>query len=786
VNVFEEVRVVELGGGPAVSLAGLIFADFGADVVKVEPPRGDFARGSRGFEMWNRGKDSVVLDLASAEGRDAAYELLAVADVVLDGMGLGAAERFGLGYADLADMNRALVYGTVSGFGRPSRTKGYESLVAAKIGQWVGLDEVQGRARGRRADLPLFKVTPVASFAAAQLLFQGVAAALLRRRETGAGEHVSTSLAQGAMSLIMRRELSPDQDKGARHADDLIMRGIHLTFLNVECADGKWIQMCARQDHHFRNWLLAIEMDDAVADPRYANGPLRIPTLEDADELEERIRARMRRRAQAEWMDIFVKDYDIGGDPVLTPAEFLEHEQLRANDLVVEFEHPELGTIRQLGPLAKLSETPAVPPRPAPRLDQRAAAPSWPPRAQSPNGRSGGGKATERLPLEGVTIVEMAYFVAAPLGPAILAELGARVIKVEPKEGDPWRRVGLASLPFMHGKESVAVDLKSPEGREILDRLIGAADVLLTSFRPGVPDRLGFGYEEAASINPRLVYVHATSYGTKGPHARRAAFHSTPTALTGAAIHQAGRGNPPADDGFPDPCGGLGVGTAIVLGLSARDGTGRGQYIETNMLVSAGYAFSDSLVEFEHAPARVINDGAQLGISALQRIYECAEGHLVVSVVRDDEWGALAGALGDAELALDPRFATGRLRTEHDDELTSRLSAVLRAKPARAWETELGSRGVPVAEVNEAGIRQGLLDAGFLLPADHPAFGDYWRVGGRVNLAGAETRLAPASAIGEHTETILVELGFGAADVEAMIETGAVAVDELSRRRLTT
>ena len=242
---------------------------------------------------------------------------------------------------------------------------------------------------------------------------------------------------------------------------------------------------------------------------------------------------------------------------------------------MVELDDPVVGRVRQVGPLANMSDTPARIERSAPALGADTAAVLAAPRVRTSPPVPPDVPAPGPHALSGVTIVELAYYVAAPLASTLLAEMGARVIKVEPLAGDPARRTGLQNAKFLVGKESIALDLKSEEGRAILQQLIGGADALLHSFRKGVPERLGHDYETAIALNPRLVYVYGGSYGSRGPWNMRPAFHSTPNALCGGGFAQAGLGNPPADDSYPDPGSGIATATASMLGLWARESTGQ-------------------------------------------------------------------------------------------------------------------------------------------------------------------------------------------------------------------
>ena len=313
--------------------------------------------------MWNRGKRSVVLDLTRDDDRAHALALAETADVVVESFRPGVAERLGIGYEAVAAVNPRVVYCSITGYGRDdprSQRRTYEVDVAATAGRMVGLDLLSGAIPNQDRDAPLYTAAPIASYGAAQLALHGILAALLVRQRTGVGQRVETSLLSGEAAFLMRQDMGrggPDRE-GLPETPRPLHRGIVMCFLTAECADGKFIQMCARQDHHFRNWMVTLGMEDIFDDPLYAKAPLGIPTVEDVEALELRIRDRMRTKTRAEWMDIFVAN-DVGADPFLEPDEFLAFPEMLANERVVELDDPAFGRVRQVGPLANMSDTPA-------------------------------------------------------------------------------------------------------------------------------------------------------------------------------------------------------------------------------------------------------------------------------------------------------------------------------------------------------------------------------------------------------------------------------------------
>jgi crotonobetainyl-CoA:carnitine CoA-transferase CaiB-like acyl-CoA transferase len=802
-SIFGGLRVVELGGGMAGPMAGMILADHGADVAKVEGPDGQRSRLLPGSLMWDRGKRSVVLDHAVDPDRQRVEDLLARADVVIESVRTGEGAAPGIDREAIRRRNGAVVWCRIDGFGPMQAAWGHlpadDATVAAVTGRMTGIDQLSGGQPGVRHDRPVFTAAPVGSYGAAQLAVQGITAALLDRAHTGEGQTVETSLLQGAIAFVMRQELGRGETSVAEQIPAAVDRGIELCFLTAECADGRYIQMCARQDAHFRDWLRALGLDDVLADPTYARAPLGIERVEDVDALEVRLREAMRTRSQVEWMRIFTEDYDVGADPFLTAEEFLRHPDMVANGRVVEVDDPTVGRVRQLGPLVAVRDAPAAITRPAPRLgehtDQLVAELAAPvtgerPGAGSagrddtvaeveklgpgagPDGASGPGRAQ---PLEGVTILEVAYFIAGPLATTILAEMGARVIKVEPLAGDPYRRTGLQSVKFLHGKESITLDLKCDDGRGVLRELVARADLVVHSFRADAAARLGLDAGAVQEVNPRAVHLYAGSYGSQGPQAHRAAFHSTPNALSGGGIKQAGRGNPPVNDSYADPGSALGAATAIMLGLFARQRTRVAPAMETTMLCSTGYIHSEGMVLYDGAPPTPIADEGQHGLAARYRLYRCDGGWVFLAARADGQWRALLEVLGRPELADDPRFATPTSRAAHDDDLAAVIAGALGAGTVDEWVARGRSAGVAIAPVHPEPFDRWLLDADLVSPADHPAYPPYWRLPPKVTFSGSTPRLGAAAACGEHSRAILRELGRSDAEIDRLVAAGVTS-----------
>jgi crotonobetainyl-CoA:carnitine CoA-transferase CaiB-like acyl-CoA transferase len=770
------MRILEVSGGMSGSLAGMVLADNGAEVIKVESPAGDPMRESPGFIVWGRGKKSVVLDLKTPEGRDYIVRLAQGADGLIEDFRPGVAERLGIDYETLSVINPGLVHVSITAWGEKGPYRdlpGWEYMVAAKTGR---MNSQEGFREG-----PIFTPTPIASYGAAMLGVQGLLACLYHRQLTGRGQRVRTSLLHALTSYDMggfQHRMHQNKEAGK------VFGVLPLAFMTPLCADGRYLQMCSRQPHLFRNWLRTMGLEHLFDDPAYKDMPDVFPTQEDMAAILEMIEGVMQTRPADEWLDLHSRE-DVGSDPFLTPEEYLHIPQTIENGRVVEVVDPVVGPTTQIGPIAVFSKTPSEIGAPAPTLGQHTqeVLANLASKNEAKTPATPLVTTNKRYPLEGVTVLEIAYFYAAPFSDTLLAEMGARVIKIEPPAGDPMRR-NWSSLytKSAQGKESIVLDLKTPEGLAIAHQLVAKADIFLHNFRPGVTERLKIDYKTMTDINPKLVYVYGSCYGSNGPWSHRPGFHSTPNAIAGSGIIESGEGNPPRDRTFPDPTGALAVATASMLGLSARERTGMAQYVEATMISSLSYVIAPWNVQYEGKPKVRINDHGQYGFHALTRLYETKEGWLFLMSPTQSEWEKLARSLGLDGLLSDPRFVDKASRLEHDDKLIALIGEALQSRSAGEWEEALIKAGVPATQadaslhpdfmLNHPQIREN----GLAIEDDLPDTGKFWRSNACIQFPDMETRIAPPQPLGSHTEAILAELGFSERQMDELNEKGVTTV----------
>ena len=773
-TALEGLRVLQIGAGEGAAIAGMVLAENGAEVVIVEPPEGSSDRKRPGHVVWNRGKKSAVIDLDTPDGRQRLASVAQAVDAAIVALRPGRATELGADQATLRAANPALVYVEIEGFGPegPLATlPGYQGLVAAASGRFASTN-------GYRSG-PNFAPVPIEGYGAAMLAVQGLLAAIYARRRTGRGQHVYTSLLHALSTYDMTSGYG--NRSNITTSGGLVYGVMHVPFMTAPTKDDRFIQMCARQKRHFRNWLHAMGLESLLTEPDLPYIPDLFPSQERLDQVVATIKERMRERTLDEWMDIFSRD-DIGGDPFLSAPEYLEHPQCLENDRSKVVIDEVVGRTRQIGPLAQLSETPAVIGAGAPALGADSAEVlGYAPRAASVDAGM-----PARRPLEGVTVLECGYFYATPFSSTLLSEAGARVYKVEPNEGDPGRRNWTTSyVKAMVGKESIVLDLKSDEGRRLMYELVDRADVFIHNFRPGTPARLGIDYETLIARNPRLVYVYGSCFGSNGPWSRKAGFHSSPNAISGAGIIEAGDDNNPINRTYADPASALATAASVMIGLEARERTGRGQYLETVMLTSMAYAVSEWGVSWERKRDRTIDRGMH-GFHALHRLYPAADGWLYVECHRDDELRTLAAAVGQPWLVDDPRYRAllaphvvlDESSREASIELAEVLGRVFATRSADDWQNQLMPAGVPAVRADAMTHHEFMLQSAqcrandVAVESTQAGLPRFWRAGPAIKFSEHLTPLEPSDGLGDHTAAILHELGLHDGEIAALDEQG--------------
>ncbi len=817
------IRVLDLSRGPAGALTTMVLGDFGAEVLLVEPPGGDPFRRLPSWPLWLRGKRSRVLDLKQPAAQAEVQALAREADVVVFTGTQKRAAQLGVSRAQLEALNPALVYCSITAWGERgphADDPGYEGLVAARAGRMFAFTGQQQR------EGPTYAAVQVGTHAASQGAVHGILAALLARLSGRDANHVETSLLQAMLPFdLLSVPIAQLMASQPEVYGNIPVVGGGMPTLNyhpVMAGDGQWLQCGNLMEHLFYSFLEATDlMGELLADERFQNDAEGW-TPEATEFARDRILERLQERGAEEWMEIFRAQGHVAIEPYLTTQQALHQQDLVANGDIVVQEHPVLGPVRQLGLIGEFTATPGTVGAPAPApgegggegwrpraVSGTVAATAPPPVSSAPRAAavhtSTSGSAARGKPLDGVTILELGTVIATPLGISILADLGARVIKVEPIDGDPFRAmgagptIGLMAAKTNAGKESICVDLKNPAGQALVARIARQADALVHNYRPGVPERIGIGYEALRADNPRLVWVSANGYGRHSPGAHRPSAHPVPGAAMGGAIHQAGSGHPQSSDrsipalretarmlmraneANPDPNTSMLVASATLLGLLAQKRFGIGQQIYLNMLAANAYANYDDFLDYAGKPPRAPVDAHALGVGALYRLYPTRAGWVFLTVADDRAWSALCAALAQPALAGDARFATAAARATNDAALAAQLAALFATDEADAWETRLLAAGVGCVRADRNTVGQFFsanphaLENGFSRPSVHGHFGAFRRWGPLTTVDGGMETYGPGVLAGADTDRLLAEFGVDATAAATMRAAKVVA-----------
>jgi crotonobetainyl-CoA:carnitine CoA-transferase CaiB-like acyl-CoA transferase len=776
VQALEGIRILDLSWGIAGPLGVLLLAEQGADVIKVEPPGGDPFRSYPGSRCWNRSRRSVVADLKTPDGLERFRELAASADAVVETFRPGVADRLGIGYESLAEINRGLVMLSCPGYpaghrlaGRP----GFDALVQASSGQmW----EQPGWRLG-----PVFLHMPMPSMGACYLVAAGVLAGLAARQRTGRGQHVQTSLYQGTLLYTTLMWQDVERADAAYHelTGKTYPPGVHQQML-FECARGHWIHVSVMS-----GMAPLKSMDEVVG--LDGPDPLTAMTLKAAERaaLEERRRA-VFLRWDADDLAAELQANNHAAE-VVTPAyRILTHPQTVANETVAVVVDPDVGATTQMGVPIHLLATPGRIRGPQPRVGEHsdevfATVKARPPSAPASRPAGVGGA------LAGVRVLDFGQYLAGPFGPMVLGDLGAEVIKIEPPGGDNMRMSGKPFVGCQRGKRSLALDLKHPAGLDVAKRLVTGADVVHHNMTRGVAGRLGIDYAACRALRDDIIYCNTYAYGLADPLGRSGGLDPLYQASAGLE-YEAGAvatGNAPLylRFGMCDTSNAMLSVVGVLLALVHRQRTGEGQELWTS-LHDGGLLFSSDVWTGPGGEPwdRPGLDKGLNGTDALYRLYRTQdEGWICIAAFGDDRWRALCRVLGVGSLVDDARFVTPDARRRHRSDLEASLGVAFATRTYRYWTRALDDAGVPnEVPVDTFDGRSVFSDAdnvrlGLVTTYEHPVLGRLSQFGHLITFSETESGIAgPPPLVGQHGRAILHEAGYRDADVDALVAGGIV------------
>jgi crotonobetainyl-CoA:carnitine CoA-transferase CaiB-like acyl-CoA transferase len=653
-GALDGVRVVDFGQWIAGPLAAMLLGDQGAEVIHIDPPGGPRWK-TPANATFNRGKTSVALDLKRDEGRAHAWQLIDSADVVIENFRPGVMDRLGLGAREAMERNPHLVYCALPGFASDdprASLPAWEGVLGAATGVYLQAGEAR------------FTAVPISSTFGAIAAAVSIVMALIARRRDGLGQRVevplfdATFLAIGSTGLLVN-----GKPEGGRPDDP--WAGI------FRCADGQWIRLSLATFRFLERFVDAVGKPDWIVKgyvQRERPGSLARGTV-----LRERQQAELadlfRTRAAAEWEELG-RRADVPLTLIRTTAEWLATDHARSAGIIASVVDPELGVTLQPGLAVQLTATPgAIQARHVGKSDPWGSA-----RA-----------AAERLSaaLEGIRVVDLTQVLAGPTATRTLAEFGADVVKVNnPREegaGYRWQ-VHRYHTDVNRGKRTMLVDLKTPEGLDVLVRLVERADVVMQNFRLGVAERLGIGYEQLKARRPDIVYGSVSFCGYGGPWERVPGYEPNAQAATGMAARMGGEAGPPGPQPFApnDYATGLLGAFAVGLALFHRQRSGEGQHAHTSLVAAATILQAALIPMREDAPS----GPEALGWSPLQRLYRASDGWFFLGA-EDSQAGRLA--------ALDGVHGITGLKGR---ELAVTLEECFAKRPAREWVGTLTAAGI--------------------------------------------------------------------------------------------
>ena len=397
-------------------------------------------------------------------------------------------------------------------------------------------------------------------------------------------------------------------------------------------------------------------------------------------------------------------------------------------------------------------------------------------------------------PLAGIRVVEAATWLAAPAGAALLADLGADVIKIEPPGGDPWRHFDLRSMGFEHefainygfeldnrGKRSITVALERPGGPELVRRLCAGADIFVTNLMRR--ERWGLDAETLRAANPSLIYAAVSGYGEEGPDADRAGFDYA--AFWARSGIMALSGEPPSPPAFcrtgqGDHATALNLLSAILVALRTRDLTGEGQSVEVSLLQSGMWTTGADVAAAAVSGEQPGRYDREQPWNPIRNSYRTRDGRwLLLAMTQGDRfWPRVVELLGSPEWALDPRFETLAGRKQHAQELRPRIEALFAEADLAEWGPRLDAAGLvwaPVATLEEVLADPQVEANAMLAELEHPTAGSYRTLATPFTVSGAEAEpRGPAPPPGEQTGEILEELGLDAEEVARLAADGVL------------
>ena len=787
-GVLGGLKVLDLSWGIAGPMTGMLLADHGAEVTRIERPEGDPYAGLLGYKVWHRGKKNAVFNLKDSSELALFKKLAADADVLIESMTPGKTKALGIDYPELAKLNPKLIYCSISAYGDHDGRPGHDAIVAATSGLqyeqrgWPegALNHMAGRedpfagaididpnhVQGANREGPLHVASKWPSMGAFFSASAGISAALFAREKTGRGQRVTTSLQQGVMACC----------SGVwQRAEDIDAQGFNTWIMgsaspkgHFKCADGKWLHNWVPNPRFIleatRGDTLNASPDLSVQnDPdRFGIGPEELlvmahyqPILADA----------VKKFNCDDWVEAAAV-----GNMTMQPCRSLEDSLtdplLIADNCVMTVDDPELGPINQVGITYRLETSPGKVQGPtrATGADTNAVkthAASLPETEihtvpATPTGKG---------PLDGIRVLDLGLAIAGPFGCQLLADMGAEVIKMNTLWDSFWHKCHIAYMAN-RGKRSLAVMLKHPKGMEAIKKVIATCDVVQHNMRYPATERLGLDYASLKKEFPRLIYCHSRGF-EEGPRKNLPGNDQTGACLAGVqhedgALHAGGDTHPLWSlTSLGDTGNGFLTAVGICNALMERERTGKGQFVDTSIVnacllnTSYGVAKPDG-----SAVDRPRLNADQTGYGDYYRLYKCAdEKWIQVAAISDAHKSALDKLAGDnktsafggqGSLALMKALIDASIPAAISDSEASRSIFDNADYKAKNWTAEYTDRYV--GKLEQIGLTYNLSDT--------------------PGVIGTSPLI-----VGDSTKAILAEVGYSEEEILAMANETAILCD---------
>ena len=396
-------------------------------------------------------------------------------------------------------------------------------------------------------------------------------------------------------------------------------------------------------------------------------------------------------------------------------------------------------------------------------------------------------------PLAGIRVVELAQIMAGPTCGMLLADMGADVIKVEKLPGGDDTRsysrpsVNGESAAFMmlnRNKRGIAVNLKTPEGLEVVKKLLLTADVVTENYRKGTLEKLGLGWDVLHALNPRLVYCVVSGYGRTGPYADKGGFDLIAQGFAGLMSITGEPGGAPVKSGSPiaDINAGIFAALGVVSALHARNASGRGQMVDTSLMEAAiQQTYWQSAIYLATGENPGPSGSAHI-LTAPYQAFPTADGWINVGGANQANWERIAKAIGREDLIADPRFVTNGERMRHLAELTPLIAERMKSRTSAEWIAEFEAAGVPVGPINRIGDMLAdpqVAAREMVVEVEHPRAGRTKAIGMPVKFSETPCAVTrPSPLLGQHTREILGSLGYDGPAIDRLAAAGAVHCDD--------